>query len=229
MEDPNNSIQDFGKGLKKEVAHRKDRENIGRWASSCYLDFWTNKYGFGQVVESIFRMETDPQFFLPYEELEQIADNAVTGKWLAQQQEVKSDKKYMKITTQHALYRLGGWSSYEDHSPEGDYQLYILAELLQIVGSEELAQFLQFPEWESQAWNDVLLSKEKDVVHIYSDWGPFYNKEQKQVLSATFNIENLTKIVEDWGKLHEEDKEELIYLIVEDDGWIVVRESLEEM
>jgi len=226
MRDPNNSIQGFGEELKEKVIHRENRESIGKWVSFDDIYRIDDKYNFSSVAETVYLMSMDPQFILPYEELEKIANSAMTGKWLAQKQEIASNTKYMKISVDFTSPK--GWSSYEDHSLENDYQLYILAELLQVLGSEELAQFLKFPEWESQMWDDVFLSKEKDVVHVYSDWGPFYNKEQKQLLSATFNIENLKKIVEDWGKLYEEDKEELIYLIVEDNGSIVVRKSLEK-
>ena len=225
MQSPFNNRTSFGKELKTKVAQRVDRYSIGMWASSYHTDFYMEQDDFTNIAENVYRMCMGPEFLLSYKELGKTADDASTGKWVTQQTQRLSNQEYLKILIDFSSSPQG-WSYYEDYSAEKNFQLYILAELLQNVGAEELIQFLTFPEWKSQRWNDVFLTKKNSLLHVYSNWGPFYNAEQKEVLSAVFNIENLKQIAVDWKKLYEEDQLSLLYLIIKKNGEITLLGSL---
>ncbi len=225
VQNPFNNRTYFGKELKKKVIQRVDRYSIGMWASSYHTDFDMEQDNFTDIAENVYRMCMSEEFLLSYEELEKIADDALTGKWIAQKQERSSSQEYLKIIVDFSSSPQG-WSHYEDYSAAKNFQLYILAELLQNLGTKELIQFLILPKWESQRWNDVFLSKKKSAVHVYSNWGPFYNMHQQEILSAIFDIENLKHIADDWRKLYEEDRLSFFYLIIKKNSEIAVVRSL---
>ncbi len=68
---------EFAQQLKKRVKNREDRYTIGKWAFSIYLDVYDD---FGSIVYAIGTMESGPNFWYSYEDLDKIADELLTGK-----------------------------------------------------------------------------------------------------------------------------------------------------
>jgi hypothetical protein len=68
---------EFAQELKKKVGAKQDRYDLGHWAFSIFLDI---KSDFGSILYAIATMESDPQFWYSYEDLDQIADELLTGK-----------------------------------------------------------------------------------------------------------------------------------------------------
>ena len=67
----------FARELKERVKYKQNRYDLGHWAFSIYLEVYP---GFGSIVYALGTMESDPQFWYSYEELDQIADELLTGK-----------------------------------------------------------------------------------------------------------------------------------------------------
>jgi phage terminase large subunit len=73
--------EEFGKELKQRVANKEEMESIAHWALIIYLDHCLEiDSTFIDILLTLNRMEDDPQFAYSYEELNQIADDLITGK-----------------------------------------------------------------------------------------------------------------------------------------------------
>jgi hypothetical protein len=79
----------FARELKERVFYRQNRYDLGHWAFSIFLDI---KSDFGSILYAIATMESDPQFWYSYENLDQIADELLTGKKLDWQDFDKREK-----------------------------------------------------------------------------------------------------------------------------------------
>ena len=71
----------FGKSLKRMVSEKQDLIKIGGWAYSVFLD-WpnSNDVGFTKLLLHLGTLELGEEFAIPYEELDEIADDLIAGK-----------------------------------------------------------------------------------------------------------------------------------------------------
>jgi len=91
-----------------------------------------------------------------------------------------------------------------------------------------LIRFLTDPDWEDQGGNEGFIQKVGNVVEIYLPQDESGLEENElPIPSAIISIENLKVLAQDWKELYERHAP-VIYLIVEDNDWVVLREQLEE-
>jgi hypothetical protein len=72
----------FGTELKERVLKKQDITEIGHWTYSMYLKHIDeiNDPGFDDILLTLNTMEDGSEFAFTYEELNQIADDLITGK-----------------------------------------------------------------------------------------------------------------------------------------------------
>lgn len=71
----------FGKDLKEKVLKKEKVEFIGRWAHSAYWEHILNiEDDVIDIALDLSTMELGYQFAIPYEKLNQIADDLIAGK-----------------------------------------------------------------------------------------------------------------------------------------------------
>jgi hypothetical protein len=72
----------FGKELKVRVAQKQGVAVIGHWAYSIYLKYIheIDDSGLDNILLTLNAMEDGPEFAFTYEELNQIADDLISGK-----------------------------------------------------------------------------------------------------------------------------------------------------
>ena len=69
----------FGKELKMKVLNKVPAYDIGHWAYSIYLEEDVEP-GLDDILLTINTMEDGPEFIFTYDELNQIADDLISGK-----------------------------------------------------------------------------------------------------------------------------------------------------
>lgn len=104
-----------------------------------------------------------------------------------------------------------------------DFTLLNLAAVLIEFHLESLILFLLNHNMNSYQENENLIIKKKNKFEFYSD-GNLNNDNSSN--DMIIDIENLKELAQDWKRLYEKDAP-VIYLIVRDDGWVVVREELD--
>ena len=73
--------KEFGEQLKKMVSERQALDKIGRWAYSVYLNWYDCEDAkFLKSLIDLGTLELGPEFAVPYEELDEIADDIIAGK-----------------------------------------------------------------------------------------------------------------------------------------------------
>lgn len=76
-----NSKIKFGRELKKLVTEKCNVVDIGIWAYRVYMNWEdVNDSTFSSLLLYLSRMELGPEFACSYEELNQIADDFISGK-----------------------------------------------------------------------------------------------------------------------------------------------------
>ena len=71
----------FGQELKLKILQRQSITNIGHWAYSVYLKNINDiDLNFRDILLALNTMEDGPEFAFTYKELEQIADDLISGK-----------------------------------------------------------------------------------------------------------------------------------------------------
>lgn len=71
----------FGIELKKMLEKTHDPYEIGKWAFSTYWEHVTNiEHDVRRIALTLNTMEDGPEFAFTHEELNQIADDLITGK-----------------------------------------------------------------------------------------------------------------------------------------------------
>ena len=89
-------------------------------------------------------------------------------------------------------------------------------------------RFLNDANWEDQGGNEGFIQKVGNMVEIYLPQDESGLEEDEiPIPSAIVSIENLKVLAQDWKQLYENNAP-VIYLIVEDNGWVTLRESLEQ-
>ena len=136
-------------------------------------------------------------------------------------------KKYMKLELKKIL-SYNSYVSYNNNCNKDYTSLYTLSWALEeFYYKDQFIQFLDDSKWKDQGGNEGFIEKSQNMVKIYNPIDDLSAKlEEDPIPSAIISIENLKVITRDWKKLYG-NKVPVIYLILQDDGWIVVRETLE--
>lgn len=72
---------EFGKALKQKISQQLDVVAIGAWAYSFYFKNMRDiDLSFRELLLTLNTMEEGPEFAYSYEELNQIADDLISGK-----------------------------------------------------------------------------------------------------------------------------------------------------
>ena len=73
--------KEFGEQLKKMVSERQALDKIGDWAHSVHMDWpGCEDIKFLKFLIALGTLELGPEFAIPYEELDKIADDIIAGK-----------------------------------------------------------------------------------------------------------------------------------------------------
>lgn len=137
-------------------------------------------------------------------------------------------KKYIKV--ERKSFRDGCDYRSSVYTPRnGDSELFAVASVIETYGSSDILRFIMMPEEWSWQYDQCLIEKEGDVVHLYDDYDAFWEFEGDENLPpiAIVSIENIRQLALDWRVLMKKKAPE-IYFIKIDDGPIVVRDSLED-
>jgi hypothetical protein len=137
-------------------------------------------------------------------------------------------QKYIKLQTNY-LFGYKRYISREDNCDENDQFIFTLFWALEEFYYEDLLiRFLTDSDWEDQGGNEGFIQKVGNMVEIYLPQDESGLEENElPIPSAVVSIENLKVLAQDWKTLYEKSAP-VIYLIVEDNDWVVLREQLEE-
>ena len=91
-----------------------------------------------------------------------------------------------------------------------------------------LIKSLNNPDFDILGGNEGFIQKVGNMIELYTPHDELSVKPGETATpSAIVSIENLKVLAQDWKQLYEKDAP-IIYLIVEDNGWVALRERLEE-
>ena len=141
-------------------------------------------------------------------------------------------KKYRKIIIKKIFDRDRHVAS-EDSSEFNDYFLqavhWALDEFYYGSYNEDyLIKSLHDSDFDVLGGNEGFIQKVGNMIELYTPHDELSVKPGETATpSAIVSIENLKVLAQDWKQLYEKDAP-IIYLIVEDNGWVALRERLEE-
>jgi len=91
-----------------------------------------------------------------------------------------------------------------------------------------LIKSLNDPDFDILGGNEGFIQKVGDMVELYTPEDDLsVEPGETPTPSAIVSIENLKMLAQDWKTLYEKSAP-VMYLIVEDNGWVVLREQLEK-
>lgn len=72
--------KEFGLKLKEKIANREDVALIGRWAYAVYSEHMFDiDDDFQDFLIDLYTLDAGPEFELPYEKLDNVADRLIAG------------------------------------------------------------------------------------------------------------------------------------------------------
>ena len=141
-------------------------------------------------------------------------------------------KKYRKIIIKK-IFDHNRHVASEDSSEFNDYFLqavhWALDEFYYGSYNEDyLIKSLHDPDFDILGGNEGFIQKVENMVELYTPEDDlFVEPGDIPIPSAIVSIENLKVLAQDWKEFYERHAP-VIYLIVEDNGWVTLRERLEE-
>ena len=91
-----------------------------------------------------------------------------------------------------------------------------------------LIKSLNDPDFDILGGNEGFIQKVGDMVELYTPHDDLsVEPGETPTPSAVVSIENLKVLAQDWKTLYEKSAP-VMYLIVQDNGWVVLKEQLEE-
>ena len=137
-------------------------------------------------------------------------------------------KKYRKIIIKKIFDRDRHVAS-EDSSEFNDYFLQAVHWALNEFYYEDIfIRCLHDPDFDLYGGNEGFIQKVENMVELYTPEDDlFVEPGETATPSAIVSIENLKVLAQDWKQLYEKHAP-VIYLIVEENGWVTLKERLEE-
>ena len=137
-------------------------------------------------------------------------------------------KKYRKIIINKIFDRDRHVAS-EDSSEFNDYFLQAVHWALNEFYYEDIfIRCLHDPDFDLYGGNEGFIQKVENMVELYTPEDDlFVEPGETATPSAIVSIENLKVLAQDWKQLYEKHAP-VIYLIVEENGWVTLKERLEE-
>ena len=131
----------------------------------------------------------------------------------------------------HIKLKLSYDRGYKDYKPETQITNFLYGvfwSLEEFHYQEIFIRFLDDPTWLDQDGNEGFILKVDNNVELYTPHDDFdYLPGEEPTPSAILSIDNLKELTRKWKELYEKDAP-IIYLIVQDNGWVVARETLDE-
>lgn len=136
-------------------------------------------------------------------------------------------KKYRKLE-RDLLADYVNYKSFDRKTEGDDSELFTVSSILEEYDSDLLLNFLNDSKWESQQSQECFIIKDCEMAELYNTFDTCCVEDDEEITpSAIISIENLKQLALDWRVLMNKKALE-IYFIRNDDGSIIVRESLEE-
>ena len=136
-------------------------------------------------------------------------------------------KKYRKLVTQK-IFNCEYYIPTEDTCGKNTPLQAIHWALEEFYYEDLFIRCLHDPDFDLYGGNEGFIQKVGNMIELYTPEDDlFVEPGETPTPSAIVSIENLKVLAQDWKQLYEKHAP-VIYLIVEDNGWVTLRERLEE-